>query len=111
MTMRLGIAVARDEGPEVAFGDPHHGAEVVRDELLALDPAADSARRHFDELRHLGDCEEFDLIVAVPATTDMAESSRFRIAVAGGWVRKVMPDSHHVKIVADSEDDVLVTNF
>ena len=43
--MRLGIAVPGDEGLEVALGDAHRGAEVVRDEFTALDPAAHRAGR------------------------------------------------------------------
>ena len=53
--MRLGIALACDEGLEVALGDAHRGAEVMRDEFTALDPAAHRAHRHANELRHLGD--------------------------------------------------------
>ena len=41
--MRSRIAVARDKGPEVALGNAHHGAEVVRDEFTLLDPAAHHA--------------------------------------------------------------------
>ena len=36
-----------------------------------------------ETLRHLGDREELDLIVAMTATAGMAENSRFRIAVDG----------------------------
>jgi hypothetical protein len=45
MIMRLTIALARDEGPEVAIGNAHCGAKAVRDEITALEPATDSAGR------------------------------------------------------------------
>ena len=77
--MRLGIAVARDEGLEIALGDPHRGAEVVRDEVAALDPAAHRAGGDAQALRNLGNREEFDLVVPV-STALAAAASRFRIA-------------------------------
>ena len=43
--MRLAIAPARGEGPEVALGDAYGGAETVGDEVTALAPATDSAGR------------------------------------------------------------------
>ena len=36
----------------------HRGAELVRDEFTALDPAAHRAHRHIQERRHLGHGEE-----------------------------------------------------
>jgi len=56
----------------------------MHDEIVGLDPPADRTGGHVETFRDLGDSEEFELIVAVTATTDMVESSRFRIAVAGG---------------------------
>lgn len=68
--MGSGIAVARDKDLEIALGDLHRGAEVMRYEFTALDPAAHRALRHADELRHLCDREEFDFVVVMTATTD-----------------------------------------
>jgi len=56
----------------------------VHDELTGLDPPPHRSSRDVETIGDLGDREEFYLIVAVPATTNMAESSRFPIAVATG---------------------------
>ena len=43
--MALGVPVFGDEGLKVGLGDPHGGAEVVRDQFFLFDPAADTAGR------------------------------------------------------------------
>ena len=55
----------------------------MHDKIVSLDPPADRTAGDMETFRDLGDSEELELIVAVTATTDMAESSRFRIVVAG----------------------------
>jgi len=44
----------------------------MHDEIVGLDPPADRTGGHVETFRDLGDSEEFELIVAVTATTDMA---------------------------------------
>jgi hypothetical protein len=50
----------------------------VRDEIASLDPPPDRTGGNVKAFRNLGDREEPDLIIALMATTDVAESSRFR---------------------------------
>ena len=59
MTTPLRIAVPGDEGLEVALGDAHCSAEVVRDEITALNPPANCPGRDSYNLRHVRTGEEF----------------------------------------------------
>ena len=43
--MALGVPVFGDEGLKIDLGDPHGGAEMVRDQFFLLDPAANTAGR------------------------------------------------------------------
>jgi hypothetical protein len=56
----------------------------VHDEIAGIDPPAYRASGDVETFRDIGDREQFDLIVAVTATTGMAESGRFLINIAGG---------------------------
>jgi hypothetical protein len=56
----------------------------VHDEIAGLDPSSDRTRGDVQTFRDLGDREKSDLIVALTATADAAECSRFPIAVARG---------------------------
>ena len=56
--MRLGIAVAREEGLKVALGDAHNAPSPMRHQIAGLDPAAHCAGGDSKTLRNLGDGEE-----------------------------------------------------
>ena len=58
-----------------------------------FDPPADRTAGDVETLRDLGDCEEFDLIVAVTATTDMARQQplRYRGRWGAGFERSCRP--------------------
>jgi len=59
MHMALGMPVLGDEGVKVGLGDPHGAAEVVRDQFLLLDPAANTAGRDAKGIGDLIDRVEF----------------------------------------------------
>lgn len=74
----------RQKSPQITFSDPDDPANSVRDQIVISDPPVDRAGGDAETFRHLGDREEFDLIAALTAITDLAESSQFPIAVGGG---------------------------
>ena len=43
---------------QIAIGNPHRGAKVMRDQVLISDPSADSSWRDLKPIGHLGDREE-----------------------------------------------------
>jgi hypothetical protein len=73
--MALDAAIAGDEVIKIALGDPHGGAEVMRDKFFLLDPPADRAGGYTKAPRYFRNREKLGSIASAVAAMDVTSGS------------------------------------
>src|SRR5262245_41971819 len=100
MPMALNVPVFGDEGLQIGLGNPHGGAEVVRDQFFLLDPAANTAGRDTKHVGDLVDREEFRRFGFhyCSIALESATASPFPVGVRArsrAWPRRTVREEDH----------------